>query len=267
LPSLDDDTRIMPVGEGRWDAEVNGEWEVIRGLLGGYVAAILLRALTEVVGDPARPPRSFTTHFLRPPHPGPVTVRAEVVRAGRGMTTVSGRMEQDGRDVLVGLAAFAGAYGGPELAEAPMPAVEPPGPLVPPPPLRDDMRPPPFTRRLTMQRRFGDLPFSRSEHALVGGWIGLLEDRPLDPLAVVLLADAWFPAPFPRLAGPAAAPTIDLTVHFRAPVPPDARLLLGRFSSAQSRDGFFDEDGLLWAPDGTLVAQSRQLALLLGAET
>ena len=30
--------------------------------------------------------------------------------------------------------------------------------------------------------------------------------------------------------------------------------------------GHLDEDGDLWAPDGTLVAQSRQLGLLIGAE-
>jgi hypothetical protein len=40
-------------------------------------------------------------------------------------------------------------------------------------------------------------------------------------------------------------------------------LLLGRFRNRLVRDGFFDEEGELWAPDGTLVAQSRQLGLLL----
>ena len=81
-----------------------------------------------------------------------------------------------------------------------------------------------------------------------------------------MLADAWFPAPWPRLTQLAPAPTIDLTVHFRAPLPLEGRLLLGRFQTKLVRDGFFEEDGELWAPDGTLVAQSRQLGLLLGAE-
>ena len=79
------------------------------------------------------------------------------------------------------------------------------------------------------------------------------------------LADAWFPAPWPRLAELAPAPTIDLTIHFRSPLPLPDSLLLGRFRNRLVRDGFFEEDGELWAPDGTLVAQSRQLGLLIGA--
>ena len=34
------------------------------------------------------------------------------------------------------------------------------------------------------------------------------------------LLDTWFPAPFVRLDRPYGAPTIDYTVHFRAPLPP-----------------------------------------------
>jgi acyl-CoA thioesterase len=64
----------------------------------------------------------------------------------------------------------------------------------------------------------------------------------------------------------AAAPTIDLTIHFRSPLPAAGPLLLGRFTNSYVRDGFFEEDGRLWSPDGTLVAQSRQLGLLLGAK-
>ena len=71
----------------------------------------------------------------------------------------------------------------------------------------------------------------------------------------------------PRLTEPAPAPTIDLTVHFRAPLPLRRRRCCSAASTPQVvRDGFFDEDGELWTPDGTLVAQSRQLGLLIGAQ-
>ena len=49
---------------------------------------------------------------------------------------------------------------------------------------------------------------------------------------------------------------------FRAPLPVTGPLL-ARFTSRLARDGYFEEDGELWTADGTLVAQSRQLALLL----
>jgi acyl-CoA thioesterase len=75
------------------------------------------------------------------------------------------------------------------------------------------------------------------------------------------------PAPFPRLTAPTAAPTIDLTIHFRAPAATAALRpedhVLGVFRSTASAGGFFEEDGELWSPDGTLLAQSRQLALML----
>ena len=106
---------------------------------------------------------------------------------------------------------------------------------------------------------------SGSESGLVGGWLGLLEQRPVDALTIAVCADAWFPAPWPRLDELAPAPTIDLTIHFRVALPLADSLLLGRFRNRVVGDGFFDEDGELWAPDGTLVAQSRQLGLLLGA--
>ena len=261
---LDDDTALRPAGDGAFAGEIADLWWTPRGPLGGYVMAIVLRAMQLAVDDEERRPRSFTMHFLRPPAAGAVVVRPVVERAGRSLTSLSARLEQEGRLLGLALAAFSSAWPGPELhdAEARMPDVAPPeGGDAPAVAASRDR--PPFLDLLTMQPRFGDPPFTSSEHAEVGGWFGLREKRPLDALAVALLADAWFPSPWPRLERLAPAPTIDLTVHFRAPLPlPDA-LLLGRFRSRLLRDGFFDEDGELWTPDGTLVAQSRQLGLLI----
>jgi acyl-CoA thioesterase len=239
-------------------------WWTPRGPLGGYVMAIVLRGLTAAVDDPERQVRSLTMHFLRPPQAGAVTVRPAVERVGRSLTTATARLEQGGKLLGLALAAFSKPWPGPELADATMPRVEPPEERVPVGDLPSSDRPA-FLDQMTMQPRFGDPPFSSSDHAVVGGWLGLREERPVDALTIVTLADAWFPAPWPRLSELAPAPTIELTVYFRAPLPLADTLLLARFEARLVRDGFFDENGELWTPDGTLVAQSRQLALLLGA--
>ena len=204
-------------------------------------------------------------HFLRPPVVGPVIVEATVERSGRSLSTVSGRLLQDDKLIGIALAAYSAPWESPYLPDQPMPQVEPPEGREPIDSARRENAPD-FTQRLSMQRRFGEMPFAGAELGEVGGWIGLVEERPLDALSLAVIADAWFPAPWPRLTELAPAPTIDLTVHFRAPLPLDDTLLLGRFRNRMVRDGFFDEDGELWTPDGTLVAQSRQLALLIGAK-
>jgi len=206
-------------------------------------------------------------HFLRVPAAGPVRVTATVERSGRSLTSVTARLEQDGKLLGLAIGAYSHPWESPLLNDAPMPETEAPDQRRPPQASLPNATPPAFLERLTMQHRFGDLPFTRSEHGDTGGWLGLREGRPLDALSLAVLADAWFPAPWPRLSALAPAPTIDLTIHFRAPLPLPDTLLLGRFECRLVRDGFFEEDGMLWAPDGTLVAQSRQLGLLLGAQT
>ncbi|UJA21545.1 thioesterase family protein [Thermoleophilia bacterium SCSIO 60948] len=256
---LDHDTALEPSGDGRWSGAVADGWSTPRGPLGGYVMAILMRGLELAVDDAERQARSVSCHFLRPPEAGPVEVEAQVERSGRSLSTVSGRLTQDGKPIAIAVGAYSKPWTSPDLGEWPMPDVE--GPSAEFNPVPDDA--PPFAHRVGMERRFGAKPFTRSDDATVGGWLGLREERPIDALAIAILADSWFPAPWSLLDNLAAAPTIDLTVHFRAPLPVEGPLLLGRFENKLVRDGFFEEDGELWAPDGTLVAHSRQLALLL----
>lgn len=264
--SFDADTALRSEGPGVWGGAIAEGWDTPRGPLGGYVMAIVMRAIELAVDDPERQARSVTMHFLRPPVPGPVTVGATVERAGRSLSSVSARLEQEGELLGLALAAHSKPWDGPLLDEATMPEVPDPDAIDAPAESLTGRKRPAFTDRMVMQHRFGEMPFSGADRGETGGWVGIREERPIDALAVAVLADAWFPAPWPRLAELAPAPTIDLTIHFRSPLPIDGPLLLGRFRNRHVRDGFFEEDGELWAPDGTLVAQSRQLGILIGAK-
>jgi acyl-CoA thioesterase len=261
---FDRDTAVTELGDGRYRAEIHAAWNIVRGPNGGYLAAIVLRALQAAAADPARAPRSLTIHYLAAPVAGPVEIRTRVERTGGRLTSVSGRMEQDGATVALALAAFSSSWDqalpdtAPAMPDAPPPDGRPQVPRIP-------GRTPPFSDHFVMTPVLGTPPFAGGEEARTGGWLALADPRPVDHVLLATYADAWFPAPFSRLTGPAAAPTIDLTIHFRTEDPAVGadEQVLALFTSRTLRDGFWEEDGELWSPDGRLLAQSRQLALLL----
>jgi acyl-CoA thioesterase len=258
--SLDADTALEPVGEGRWAGAIHERWWVQRGPFGGYVAAFLMRAMIEAVGDPERLPRTLAVHFVDAPAAGAVEVSATVERAGRSSTAVSLRMEQDGRPLALALGACAvWREGGPESADGRMPAVA--GPEESPPIKRRDLMPP-FVEHFDIRFAGGGYPGHPSEPGHNAAWMRMKPARPFDHLALTALSDTWMPAAFSKLGRFVIVPTLDLTIHFRAPAPTDAEWLLAAYSSGYSAGGVWEEDGELWTPDGRLVAQSRQLAMI-----
>ena len=117
-----------------------------------------------------------------------------------------------------------------------------------------------------MRPTIGAPLYAGAEESTSGGWLRFADAQALDAPALAMLADAWWPSPMPRLTRPAAAPTIDLTVHFRAPATAVAIVeepVLAVFGSSTAAGGFFEEDGELWSADGVLLAHSRQLGLLV----
>jgi acyl-CoA thioesterase len=261
--AFDQATAVRPAAPGSWLATCDTSWSTPRGPNGGYLAAIVLRAMLAEVADPAREPRSLTLHYLRPPADGELAVEVDVDRTGRSLTSLSARVSQDGRLCILALAALAVERQSVMDYAATPPAVPPPE-AIEPMPLRDPA--PSIARRFEVRPAVGAAPFSGAGEALTGGWLRFAEPRPLDALALAMYADAWLPAPFTRLTGPVGAPTIDLTVHFRAPAAAAAvaadEPVLAVFRSSTSGGGFFEEDGELWSRAGVLLAHSRQLALL-----
>jgi acyl-CoA thioesterase len=260
--------------EALFTAEVSSDWRAGRGPHGGYLAAMLLRALTEglastTAGRSTGTPRSLTIHYLRAPDPGPVQIRVTLERAGRSLSTLSARLQRDGTPLALALAAFSVPWSATEIDDLPLPDVDPPDPVRE---TRGLLHPaaPRFTRHLVLQPRIGVAPFQGSPTPMeIGAWLGLSEPRPLDALSLAFFSDALFSPPFMRLNEPGTSPTIDLTVHFRTTMPtvsdgdPD-EMCFARFRTELVHDGFFEEDGVIWAQDGTVLAHSRQLAILMG---
>ena len=266
--SFDTDTAVSRANNVSSDftAEVSEVWRAGRGPHGGYLAAIILRALTETLADSERTPRSLTIHYASAPKPGPVQIHTTLERQGRSLSTLSARMEQDGKVMALALAAFSVPWRSPEVSDLPMPELDPPGSE------RRSSRlvrehGPPFTHKLIMQPRVGAIPFMGSDSPMeIGGWTGFAEPRPIDALSLALFCDAWIPPAFIAMREPAVAPTVDLTIHFRAPKRPvqdPEELCLCVFRTRLLHEGFFEEDGVVWAADGTVLAQSRQLGLMI----
>jgi acyl-CoA thioesterase len=251
-------TAVEPLGDGAWRATCDAGWSTSLGPNGGYLAAIVLRAMTATLGDASRPARSLTCHYLRPPAVGDVRVDVAVERTGRSLSTLTARLSQDGRDHVLAVGAFAIDLDGVLEYDGAAPEVPEPDAIERLPPAPEV----PMTSHFDMRPAVGAPLFAGADEALSGGWLRFAEPEPLDAAALTMFADAWWPSPMPRLTRPASLPTIDLTVHFRSPPVADGPVL-AVFRSSTAKGGFFEEDGEVWSQDGVLLAQSRQLALLV----
>jgi acyl-CoA thioesterase len=261
---FDLDTALERRDDNTFLGVTSPDWWVDRGPHGGFLAALILRGLQTVVGDPSRRIRSLAVHYIAPPTHGPLELRTAIERVGKSRISASARLIQEGETKALGIAAFSTAWQAVEWNEVVMPSV----------PRAQEMDAlvagegtvPRFFENFDARPALGDWPFTGSDRALSGGWIRFAEPRPLDDLALAVFADAWMPSVFTRLDRPMGVPTVDLTVHFRASVPvgDPSDHVFSVFRSETAAEGFFVEDGQIWSSSGTLIALSRQLGVLMG---
>lgn len=254
---FDRDTALEPVGDGVWRGTVDPSWFVTTGPNGGFVAALAVRALEAATGRPAR---SLTLHYAAPPSEGPIDVACTVERVGGTSTFTTLRFTQGGAVVVLGLGVAAGWRDDePEFNDARMPEVPGVGEATPFAADRESV--PVYLSKYEVRWALGDFGV-RDQPAVLGAWIRAADGRALDSPLLAAVADALMPPAFLRTGFGVAVPTLDLTLHFRAPVPAGAQWTLGVFESRVAAGGVVEEDGRLFAEDGTLLVQSRQLAVL-----
>jgi acyl-CoA thioesterase len=267
---LDRGIAVQATGPGEYAATLDRGWVVGGGLNGGYLLAVIGNAIRAELAEVGQPdPVTVSAYYLTPTTPGPAVVRVRRIRVGGRRSTVAASLvqEQDGAEVerISVLAAFG------SLADLPGEVQrELPPPELPPVEECVEARfAPEEVRRIApLLERFG----TRLDPAYVGwsvgqpsgsgiiqGWFKLADDRPLDPIALLLVVDALPPVTF-DLGLPGWAPTLELTAHVRADPAPGWALV--RHATRTISGGQFEEDCEVWDSRGRLVAQSRQLALL-----
>ncbi|RKT07041.1 thioesterase superfamily protein [Streptomyces sp. 3211.6] len=265
---FDRDTTITPrAGEpGVYDAELSAGWTIITAVNGGYLLALVGRALSAALPHPD--PFTVSAHYLTSSVPGPAVIRTEVVRVGRTLSTGQASLFQyDENGAEVERIRVLASYG--DLATLPdsvhtvarppvMPAYEDclgaeagPAPIPGSSAIVDRLR-----LRLDPATA-GWAVGAPSGKGEMRAWFELADGRDADPLSLLLAVDALPPTAF-DLGLLGWAPTVELTTHIRhRPAPGPLRIGIVTRNLA---GGFLEEDAEVWDAEDRLVAQSRQLA-------
>ncbi len=226
----------------------------------------MVRAAQAELGSQAPPARTVSAQFLEAPGHGSVEIGVEILRGGKRVAVCDVRMREADRLV----AQMTLVCSAPRAQEQRRLAGEVPQPpryeLVEPVEPRSALGPPMFSQ-VELRPTFGSAVFSGAPDALTGGWLSLRDDdAPLDAARLCALCDLWLPAIFTWLTSPAGAPTLQLTVYLRGTGQPVHGPVLARFETRNLQEGHIEERGELWSSEGTLLAESQQLALLIPLE-
>ena len=92
-------------------------------------------------------------------------------------------------------------------------------------------------------------------------WVKLADGSEPDVFSLPYFVDAFPPSPIARLENIGWVPTLEFTVQVRARPAPG--WLRGRFHCDDLQGGRMVESGILWDSTDTVVARSRQLALVM----
>ncbi|MCN9240245.1 thioesterase family protein [Streptomyces sp. RY43-2] len=263
---FDRDTAVTLREPGVYGIDLSAGWTIINAVNGGYLLAVLGRALGEAL--PHSDPFTISAHYLTASQPGPAVIRTDVVRTGRTLSTGQASLfqyDEEGREVerIRVLASYGELDSLPDdVRTSAKPPVLPPleqcfGPGDAPTPIPGSSA---ITDRLMLKLDPATLGWVLGKPSGKGemrAWFGLADGRDADPLSLLLAVDALPPTAF-ELGLSGWVPTVELTVHVRCrPAPGPLRVSITTRNLAH---GFLEEDAEVWDSADRLVAQSRQLA-------
>ena len=263
---FDRDTAVTRRAPGVYDIDLSAGWTIISAVNGGYLLAVLGRALADAL--PHTDPFTISAHYLTASQPGPAVIRTDTVRTGRTLSTGQASLfqyDEEGGEIerIRVLASYGNLDTLPDdVRTTARPPVFPPmdqcfGPQDAPAPVPGSSA---IADRLMLKLDPSTLGWALGAPSGKGemrSWFGLADGRDADPLSLLLAVDALPPTAF-EIGLKGWVPTVELTVHVRArPAPGPLRVSI---TTRNLAGGFLEEDAEIWDSTDRLVAQSRQLA-------
>ncbi len=261
IPLFSEVSAVHTTDDGCFEAVVDEQWTIGGKPNGGYLLAMMGRAATSVSAH--EHVVAASAHYLHPPVPGPVAMKASLLRGGRSASQVRVSMSQDGApcvEALVTTSRFdevGSPYWDRGMPEASTVPYEECIRLIPRTP---DGIPVAIMDQVEVRLEAstsGFLTGQPSGHGELRGWLALPRGEPFDSVSLLYAVDGFPPGTFEvEMAG--WVPTLELTAYVRAlPAPGPVRVL----QRAQMISGQrVDESCFVWDGTGRLVAQGTQLA-------
>ena len=234
-------TAVSPQGESRWQAEVHRGWRIGSVANGGYVLALVGRALSAALNQPD--PLSINAFYLAPVALGEVEVAVQSLSETRSTHFASADLKQEGELKLRATAAYTDLdkLKGPDWTNVTPPDV------------------PSFENAASLAMSHLEIHQSIGKTNGTGefvAWLAHKDGAAPGPIDLLMFADIMPPPIFTIYGAYGWVPTVELTVQVRRK--PAAGPLLARHTTRQVTHGVAETDTEIWDIEGDLVAMARQ---------
>ncbi|BBY17897.1 thioesterase family protein [Mycolicibacterium litorale] len=258
---------LTALGDGVYRGELNEHWTIGPKVHGGAMLALCANA-ARIEHAGGVEPIAVSANFLWAPDPGEMQVVATVRKRGRRVSLIDVELNQGDRTAV----RAAITLGEPEHDVAPLLSANPVVPLMTP-------EPPPGLEPIGPGHHMADIvhlahgcdirpslttmaPRSDGGPPVIEYWVRPRDAAP-DVLFALLCGDVSAPVTF-GVNRFGWAPTVQLTAYLRAR-PADGWLRV-ICTTTQIGQEWFDEDHIVVDCEGSIVVQSRQLAMVPAAQ-
>ncbi len=257
-------TQVETVADGQHNVIISELWNVGSIPNGGYLMAHAAKALAK--NSPHPDPLIVTGYYLDKSNNGPAQVQSEVLRTGRSVSTLAGKLIQGDAGQLTERVRLTATFSdldrlsGPSLNDEDAPSIDPFENCLP----VEDIAP-----KLKMYEQF-NMRFDPKccgwntgefkDKAEMNAWLEYKDSSPFDVFSLLMIPDMLPPVIFTKVGANGWVPTLEMTVNVRAK--PNTKRVQIRAKTQHLNNSILEEDVEIWDDQGQLLAVSRQIAKL-----